>query len=110
MNESSTDQKNGLDQSAHAQDLTLNQHSKTVQITIEPGTLKELAYIVELHKKHGAPNPFDTVEDLVAYVLSAVADGSRRPGAWEREMLEQMGIIANTEEHDIYRQHYGPKP
>jgi hypothetical protein len=80
-----------------------------MQITIEPGTLKELEYIVQLHKKHGAPNPFDTVEDLVAYVLNAVADGSRRPGAWEREMLEKMGIVAETDEHQKYRAHYGAK-
>lgn len=79
-----------------------------MRVTIDPEVLKELQYLVDLHKKHGAPNPFDSVEGLVAYVLASIADGSRRPGAWERSMLESMGIVASCPEHERYRAHYGP--
>ncbi|XDJ36604.1 MAG: hypothetical protein V3Q69_13760 (plasmid) [Burkholderia sp.] len=69
--------------------------------------LKELEYMVELHRKHGAPNPQPSVQDLFAYVLASVAEGSRRPGAWERGLLEQMGLAADCAEHHTYRTHYG---
>lgn len=78
-----------------------------MQVSIDPAVLKELHYIVELHSKHGAANPFEDVEGLIAYVLSAVADGSRRPGAWERSMLESMGLVAHCDEHEQYRPGYG---
>lgn len=67
----------------------------------------ELAYMVQLHRKHGAPNPHESVESLVRYVLSAIADGSRRPGCWERQCLEMMGLVAECEEHQSYRAGYG---
>lgn len=35
--------------------------------------------MLNLQREHGAPNRFDDVPSLVAYILSAVADGSRRP-------------------------------
>ncbi|WP_081881754.1 hypothetical protein [Nitrosococcus oceani] len=79
-----------------------------MQIEISPGVLKDLAYMITLHKKAGAPNPFDNVPDLVAYILASVADGSRRPGAWERSMLEAMGLVAECPEHQEYRANYGP--
>lgn len=79
-----------------------------MQITIHPEVLKELEYLVELHQRHGAPNTQNNVGDLVAYVLASVADGSRRPGAWERQLLELMGLVAESEEHQQYRSHYGP--
>ena len=78
-----------------------------MQVTIDSAVLKELQYIVDLHTRHGAANPFDNVEALVAYVLASVADGSRRPGAWERAMLESMGLVAYCDEHEQYRAHYG---
>jgi hypothetical protein len=78
-----------------------------MQVTVDRGVLKELQYLVALHRKHGAANPFDTVEGLVAYVLACVADGSRRPGAWERSMLESMGLVAHCSEHERYRAGYG---
>lgn len=78
-----------------------------MQVIIDSQVLKELQYLVDLHTTYGAPNQFDSVEDLVAYVLAAVADGSRRPGAWERSMLESMGLVANCDEHQRYRAQYG---
>lgn len=78
-----------------------------MQLTLDREVLKELRYIVDLHRKHGAANPFDNVECLIAYVLASVADGSRRPGAWERSMLESMGLVAYCDEHEQYRARYG---
>jgi hypothetical protein len=78
-----------------------------MNVEINPEVLKEFQYLVHLHKRHGAPNAFDNVADLIAYVLAAVADGSRRPGAWERSMLESMGLVAECDEHQQYRAHHG---
>jgi hypothetical protein len=36
-----------------------------MQVTIDAEVVKELQYLVDLHKKYGAPNPFDSVPDLV---------------------------------------------
>jgi len=79
-----------------------------MKIDIHPEVLKELEYLVELHQRHRAPNTQASVDDLVAYVLASIADGSRRPGAWERQLLELMGLVAESEEHQQYRSHYGP--
>ncbi len=75
-------------------------------IVINEGVFKELEYMVNLHKESGANYQCGTVQELVNYVLSSVADGSRRPGAWERQMLEMMGLVAKTGEHHIYRENY----
>ena len=66
-------------------------------IEIDAGVRKELEYLVELHARYGAPNPMPSVEALACYVLASIADGSRRPGAWERQMLEQMGLVVGAE-------------
>jgi hypothetical protein len=78
-----------------------------MQLTIDREVLQELQHIVDLHRKHGAAHPFDNVEGLVAYVLASIADGSRRSGAWERSMLEGMGLVAYCDEHEQYRALYG---
>lgn len=85
----------------------------SITITLNDAVAAELAYMVELHQKHGAPNPMESVDDLVAYVLASVADGSRRPGSWERQMLESMGLVADTDAHQDYRSqpsNDGPSP
>lgn len=82
-----------------------------MEIEIHPDVARELAYLVALHRKHGAPNPMDSVERLAAYVLASVADGSRRPGSWERQMLTMMGLVAECDDHQQYRAEYGaPAP
>jgi hypothetical protein len=78
-------------------------------IEIDADVRKELEYLVELHARYGAPNPMPSLEALVGYVLAAIADGSRRPGAWERQLLEHMGLVADCDEHHLYRPH-GGKP
>ena len=76
-------------------------------IKIHSEILKELEYMVELHQQYGAPAKMESVESLVNYVLASIADGSRRPGAWERQLLEKMGLVAECGEHQNYRNHYG---
>lgn len=78
-----------------------------MNIKIDKQVLAELKYMVQLHKEHGAPAAFDSVEGLIGYILASIADGSRRPGSWERQMLEMMGIVADCEDHHIYRANYG---
>lgn len=78
-----------------------------MQISINENILKELQYMVDLHKQYGAANAHESVESLVAYVLAAIADGSRRPGAWERHLLELTGLVADCPEHMQYRSQYG---
>ena len=80
---------------------------KSVTITINKDIYSEFERIVRLHKQHGAPNAHETPESLINYVLCAVADGSRRPGAWERQMLQMMGIVAECDDHEIYQSEYG---
>jgi hypothetical protein len=77
-------------------------------IEIDAGVRKELEYLVELHRRYGAPMPMTSVEALACYVLASIADGSRRPGAWERQMLESLGLVADCLEHHLYRPHGGP--
>jgi hypothetical protein len=79
--------------------------TKTVEI--HPEVLKELQYIVALHKENSAPKQMATVEDLASFVLASIADGSRRPGAWERQLLTMMGLVADCTEHEQYRSNYG---
>ena len=76
-------------------------------IHIDPDVLRELEYIVALHRQYGAPNKMEKVEDLVNTILASIADGSRRPGAWERQLLEMMGLVADGGEHHQYRSDYG---
>lgn len=76
-------------------------------ILLNPHIESELQYMVDLHIKSGAPNAHDSIESLVAYILSAIADGSRRPGSWERQLLEMTGLVADCAEHHIYRSQYG---
>ena len=78
-----------------------------MNITVNSSVLKELEYIVEMNRTLRAPNPMDSVAVLIGFVLASVADGSRRPGSWERGMLEQMGLIADCDEHYTYRAQYG---
>ncbi|MEE9494431.1 MAG: hypothetical protein V3W04_13775 [Gammaproteobacteria bacterium] len=78
-----------------------------MQINIDPGVLKECEYMISLHQQYGAPITIDNVPDLIAYILSNVVSGSRRPGSWERSMLDSMGLVADCDEHQTYRANYG---
>jgi len=78
-----------------------------LELEIDDGVAAELKYLVELHQRHGAANRQETVEDMLTYVASAVADGSRRPGAWERTVIEMMGLVPDAPEAGEYRARYG---
>lgn len=78
-----------------------------MNIEINEHVLKELEYMVELHQQYGAVNQMASVEELVAYVLASIADGSRRLGSWERQLLSPMGLVAECMEHETYRSTYG---
>ena len=79
-----------------------------ITVTVNEDVARELQYLVDLHQRHGAPNPVESIDELVNFVLASVADGSRRPGSWERSMLESMGLVAECDEHNQYRSSYGP--
>jgi hypothetical protein len=87
----------------------MTQTAAPQQVSIDSLIYAELEYIVQLHQAHGAPYAAESVEHLVAYVLRCVADGSRRPGSWERGLLESMGLVADTDDHHVYRSNYGPE-
>lgn len=78
-----------------------------MHIEIDAYIEKELSYLIELHQQYGPSTHLKTIEQLVAFVLLSIADGSRRPGAWERQLLYPMGLVANCEEHACYREDYG---
>ena len=75
-----------------------------MKIDIHPSIVKELEYLIELHQQYGPSTYLNSVEQLVDYILSSVADGSRRPGAWERQLLYPMGLVADCVEHEVYRE------
>ena len=85
----------------------MTQAAAPQQVSIDPRIYAELEYMVQLHQAHGAPYAAESVERLVAYVLRCVADGSRRPGSWERGLLESMGLVADADAHHVYRSNYG---
>ncbi|RNE89378.1 hypothetical protein EBL85_16340 [Marichromatium sp. AB32] len=77
------------------------------QFSLPEHLLSELEYLVQLHRSCGAPNRIGSVDELLEYLVQCVADGSRRPGSWERDVLCQMGLVADCDEHHVYRDRYG---
>jgi hypothetical protein len=39
-------------------------------------------------------NPMRSTDDLVRYALGCLVDGFNRPGSWESEILERMGLVS----------------
>jgi len=78
-----------------------------MKIEMNDDVIREFQYMAKLATKHGSPANMNTAEEIIAYVFSSVADGSRRPGSWERQMLESMGLVANCDAHQEYRVQYG---
>ncbi len=78
-----------------------------MNIEINEHIVKELNYMIELHQQHGPSTYLKSVEQLVGFILASIADGSRRPGAWERQLLYPMGLVADCVEHECYREDYG---
>ncbi len=79
----------------------------SLHIPIDSDIANELEYILELLQRDASPYAFNNVEELAHYILTCIADGSRRPGSWERQLLYPMGLVADCDEHHIYRSGYG---
>lgn len=89
------------------------ENQQPCMIEVDPEILSELQYMVELFNTSGTfcLANVKTVDQLIGYILASVADGSRRPGSWERQLLVTMGLVASSPEHQIPRPHYGrPEP
>lgn len=82
-----------------------NETTETIQV--DSTLMKEFHYMVMLHQTYGADYQVEGIHELINYILRSIADGSRRPGSWERQMLEQMGLVAHSDEHQYYRSSYG---
>ena len=81
--------------------------NKGLQVAVNPEIARELAYMLKLQQTCGTAVQFENVDGLIHYILASIADGSRRPGSWERGLLVQLGLVANCDEHQVYRAHYG---
>ena len=79
-----------------------------MQIEIDDELAREFEYIVQLHQAHGARAKMENIEMLINHVLIHVANGSRRPGSWERGLLVHLGLVADCDEHHQYRSNFGP--
>ncbi|MGP0837863.1 hypothetical protein [Serratia sp. CY85251] len=78
-----------------------------LQVTVDPEIARELAYMLKLQQTCGAAVRYKNVDSLIHYILASIADGSRRPGSWERGILAQLGLVADCDEHQVYRDYYG---
>lgn len=82
-----------------------------LEILLPKHVADELSYMVNLINEAGSisieKDSNLTVEDLTKHILNHIADGSRRPGSWERQILEMLGIAVDDPRHSIYRQNYG---
>ena len=79
-----------------------------MQIEIDDELAREFEYIVQLHQEHGAPAKMENIEMLINHILTHVANGSRRPGSWERDLMQKMGLVAHGHQHYEYRPNFGP--
>ena len=85
----------------------LQEQEKHVTVALPPVIAAELEYLISVTKAAPAGG-FESVADLLRHVAISIADGSRRPGSWERPMLVSMGIVSGDEPELIsYRREYG---
>ncbi len=78
-----------------------------IELHLHDGVYQESRYLVHLQQTHGAPVQHASVGSLLAYLAAVVADGSRRPGAWERQILEMTGQLPQCDELAHHRAEYG---
>ncbi|MGS3274237.1 hypothetical protein ACB284_18270 [Serratia marcescens] len=81
--------------------------NKGLQVTVDPEIAGELAYMLKLQQTCGAAVQLENVEGLIHYILASISEGSRSPGSWERGLLVPLGLVADGDEHQVYRAHYG---
>ena len=80
-----------------------------IELHLDEDTYRELQYLVDLQQRYrdSVPMAQGSVADLLVYLAAAMADGSRRPGAWERQILEMTGQLPQCGELAHYRAAYG---
>lgn len=82
---------------------------KHVSVALPPVIAAELEYLISVTKAAPAGG-FESVAELLRYVAISIADGSRRPGSWERPVLVSMGIVSGDEPELRSRREYGKAP
>lgn len=82
--------------------------TERIEIEFPQGVTAELRYLLDLISADQDGVVLTGIEELCAYVMTAVADGSRRPGSWERGLLASLGLVSDRDEHHVYRPSYGP--
>ena len=80
--------------------------TESLTIEIDTGAKKELDFLFKSGLEDDI-HSFETVENMLSYILHSIADGSRRPGAWERQILEMTGIVPNNPIFHEHRSTYG---
>ncbi len=78
-----------------------------MEVKIPTAIQRDFEHLIDLHRKHGAPNPMKNTNNLIRFILATVAKGSKNPGSREGVLLEIMGIVPNRKAHNDYRHHYG---
>ncbi|KAF1704227.1 hypothetical protein CSC66_05095 [Pseudoxanthomonas kaohsiungensis] len=79
-----------------------------IEIALPQGVAAELRYLVDLLSDDPYGAAPASIDELCNYVMTAVADGSRRPGSWERGLLDSLGLVSQRDEHHVYRPDCGP--
>jgi hypothetical protein len=59
-------------------------------------TLNELKLLVVLGQEDDSELKFETVSDLVVYLLKQIASGSANPRSASREVLNMLGLVASS--------------
>ena len=62
------------------------------EIYLNPETVEWLYALQKWHSEDGYG--YDTLEEMMEYVMDCIATGARRPGSWERQMLGMMGLVS----------------
>ena len=79
-----------------------------IELEIDDGVVKELKYLQHLHRQTGSNTQvMNDVDQLIKYILSAVAKGSCQPRSCEREIVQQLGLVAMHDDHLKSRDYYG---
>ncbi len=66
-----------------------------MKIEIGEYIVKEFNYLIELHQQHGPSTNLQSVEQLVGFILSSIADGSRRLATNEKSLTIFYALVIN---------------
>jgi len=71
-----------------------------LKLNVISDVILELKTLITLGNEFGAVNKFETVVDLVIFLLNEIATGSMHPKSPSRELLVKLGLVANTHLHE----------